>query len=109
MTNDEAREALEARLDELDRLDTLGAEGRAPVALQQDSVGRLSRIDAMQQQAMAQAEQRRRTAERTRIRAALARIEEGDWGWCRTCGEAIAEGRLRNDPSVATCVSCAGA
>lgn len=107
MTEDEARTALAQRLAELDRLDKLSEEGRAPVVLQQDSVGRLSRMDAMQQQAMAQAEQRRRAAQRARIAAALARLDEGEWGWCVTCGEQIAEGRLRNDPSVATCVGCA--
>lgn len=107
MTEDEARTALTERLAELDRLDALSEEGRAPVTLQQDSVGRLSRMDAMQQQAMAQAEERRRQAERTRIRAALERLEEGEWGYCVACGEEIAEGRLGNDPSVARCVSCA--
>jgi DnaK suppressor protein len=108
MTEDQAREALNARLKELDRLDAMSAEGRAPVTLQQDAVGRLSRMDAMQQQAMAQAEERRRGAERARIRAAIGRIDEGEWGYCVTCGEEIAEGRLRNDPSLATCVGCAG-
>ncbi len=108
MTEDEARTALTERLAELDRLDALSDEARAPVALQQDSVGRLSRMDAMQQQAMAQAEQRRRETERIRIKAALERLDEGEWGWCVTCGEEIAEGRLRNDPSLATCVGCAG-
>jgi len=108
MTEDEARSALHARLEELDQLDALSEEGREPVTLQQDSVGRLSRMDAMQQQAMAQAEERRRTAERARIRAALARLDEGEWGHCAGCGEDIAEGRLRNDPSVARCVGCAG-
>ena len=61
-------------------------------------------MDAMQQQAMAQAEERRRNAERTRITAALARLDEGEWGYCGTCGEEIAEGRLRNDPSVVQCL-----
>jgi DnaK suppressor protein len=107
VSEDEARKALEARLAELDRLDALSAEGRAPVTLQQDSVGRLSRIDAMQQQAMAQAEQRRRAAERSRIRVALTRLDKRDWGWCAACGEQIPEGRLRNDPSVARCLACA--
>jgi DnaK suppressor protein len=65
-------------------------------------------MDAIQQQAMAQAEERRRGAERARIRAAIGRIDEGEWGYCVACGEEIAEGRLRNDPSLATCVGCAG-
>ncbi len=108
MTEDEARGALKARLIELDQEDWISAEVRAPVTLQQDSVGRLSRMDAMQVQAMALAAERRRAAERQRIDAALQRIEEGEWGYCLACGDAIAEKRLRHDPSVTRCVGCAG-
>lgn len=107
MTEDEAREALLARRAALDAEDGANADTRDPVTLQQDAVGRLSRMDALQVQAMALATERRRKAERARIDAALERLEEGEWGWCVTCGEEIAEGRLRNDPSIATCVSCA--
>ena len=82
-------------------------EARKPVELDQQSVGRLSRQDALQQQAMAQAQKRRRAAERTRITAALKRLEEGEWGFCVKCGEEIAEARLRHDPSIALCVNCA--
>ena len=108
MTEDEARAALLTRRAALDTEDAANADARDPVALQQDSVGRLSRMDAMQQQAMAQAQERRRKAERDRIAAALQRLDEGEWGWCATCGEAIAAGRLAHDPSVGTCVKCAG-
>ncbi|WP_340588391.1 TraR/DksA family transcriptional regulator [Erythrobacter alti] len=107
MNVDDARTALTARLEELDRLDALSGQSREPVTLQQDSVGRLSRMDAMQQQAMAQAEERRRQAERARIGAALKRLDEGEWGYCAGCGEEIAEGRLSGDPSLARCVKCA--
>lgn len=95
------------RLAELEEEGRISADSRAPVTLQQDSVGRLSRIDAMQQQQMARATQQRRASEQTRIRAALARLDEDEWGWCLTCGEQIAEARLRHDPSVAQCVGCA--
>jgi DnaK suppressor protein len=71
------------------------------------SVGRLSRIDAMQMQAMALAAQRRRAAERQRIDAALKRLDEGEFGYCLTCGEEIAGARLEHDPSVANCIQCA--
>ena len=108
MDEDAARSALKARLAELDDQDRISAEARAPVTLQQDSVGRLSRMDAMQQQAMAQAAERRRQSERNRIVAALARLDEGEWGWCVGCGEEIAAKRLEHDPSVASCVNCAG-
>lgn len=107
MTEDEARTALLARREELDREDASNADSRDTVELQQDSVGRLSRMDAMQQQAMAQAAERRRAAERTRISAALERIEGGEWGYCLKCGEEIAAKRLGHDPSVANCVGCA--
>ncbi len=108
MTEDEARTALIGRRDELDRDDSANADSRDTVELQQDSVGRLSRMDALQQQAMAQAQERRRKGERGRIEAALARLEEGEWGYCVACGEEIAEKRLRHDPSVPNCVNCAG-
>lgn len=107
MTEEEARTALLARKTELEDEDRISAEGREPVTLQQDSVGRLSRMDAMQQQAMAQAQERRRSAERARIAAALVRLDEGEWGYCARCGEAIAEKRLRHDPSAPRCVQCA--
>ena len=107
MTEDEARAALIARAAQLDEEDRANEESREPVTLQQDSVGRLSRMDAMQQQAMAQATERRRQAERSRIKSALERIEDGEWGYCATCGEDIAPKRLEHDPSVATCVKCA--
>lgn len=103
----QAREALDSRLLELGELDRISAEGRAPVTLQQDSVGRLSRMDALQQQAMAQAEERRRAAEKSRIRAALQRLDADEWGWCLTCGEEIAAGRLERDPAAAQCLTCA--
>lgn len=107
MTEDEARKALLARQEELAAEDAANADSTDVVEFQQDSVGRLSRMDAMQQQAMAQAQQRRRANERARIAAALERLEDGEWGYCVTCGEEIAEKRLAHDPSVATCVKCA--
>lgn len=87
--------------------DEMSKEGRAPVALEQDSVGRLSRIDAMQVQAMALAQHRRRETERAAIDMALKRIEDGEFGYCLTCGEEIAEARLFNLPSVTSCIECA--
>ncbi|WP_379548436.1 TraR/DksA family transcriptional regulator [Qipengyuania sp. DSG2-2] len=55
----------------------------------------------------AQAQERRRAAERQRIDAALARLDEDELGWCATCGEEIAPARLAHDPSAAQCITCA--
>ena len=103
-----ARQQLVARRDELTRLSEISSEARDTVALDQQSVGRLSRMDAMQQQAMAEANERQRAAELQRIDAALNRLEEGEYGYCDRCGEEIPEKRLEIDPSTATCVACAG-
>lgn len=101
------RRRLEARLAELAQEDRASEADRAPVALDQESVGRLSRMDALQVQAVALAAQRRRAQEKDRIHAALKRLDEDDYGWCLTCGEAIAPARLETDPAAAQCIACA--
>ncbi|MBA3863267.1 MAG: molecular chaperone DnaK [Erythrobacter sp.] len=103
------REKLLARREELLAEDAMSAEGRAPVTLDQDSVGRLSRIDAMQIQAMALAQARRRKAERGGIDEALRRMDEGEYGYCLKCGDDIAPARLEHSPAVTTCIECARA
>ena len=101
------RALLEARAEELRGLERMSEAARAPVGLDQQSVGRLSRMDAMQQQAMSQAEGARRRRDLGRIEAALTRLEEGEFGYCLTCGDEIAERRLMLDPAAATCIGCA--
>lgn len=97
------------RLVELDAEDARAAGAEAPVALEQDSVGRLSRADALQQQAMALAARERRRLARDRVHAALRRLSAGDFGWCLSCGEDIGAARLANDPTVTLCLACAAA
>lgn len=92
--------------DDLAALSEISADSRKPVELDQTSVGRLSRMDAIQGQAMQLETERRRQVERQRIDAALARIQSGDFGYCAVCDEEIAEKRLQNDPSVTTCIDC---
>lgn len=101
------RQKLLLRREELLAEDRLSAEGRAPVTLEQDSVGRLSRIDAVQVQAMALAQARRRKSERGAIDAALQRIDAGEFGYCLKCGDDIAPARLEHSPAVSTCIECA--
>ncbi len=101
------RRLIEAKLAALAEEDALGRDGQKTVELDQQAVGRLSRMDALQNQAMAKATQARRDGEARRLRAALERIEEGEFGFCEDCGEKIAAGRLRLDPAATRCVSCA--
>ena len=98
---------IRARLNQIATQNDLGPEGQAVVELDQQSVGRLSRMDALQNQAMAQAQQARRDAEARRLRAALERIAEGEFGYCEDCSDEIALRRLELNPAATRCVSCA--
>lgn len=99
---------LHTRRDALEAESAMGELARKPVELDQTTQGRLSRMDAMQNQAMAQATERRRKAELLRIEEAFRRAEEGEYGYCQACGEEIALRRLEIDPATSLCVVCAG-
>lgn len=79
----------------------------ATVELDQTKMGRLSRMDAMQAQAMARASGRRREATLRRISAALQRMDDGEFGVCQECHKAINPKRLDFDPTVTLCIDCA--
>jgi DnaK suppressor protein len=69
-------------------------------------IGRLSRMDALQQQSMAVGQQRRMEQELRQITAALQRLEREEYGCCLRCGESIAYERLIVRPVSTLCVSC---
>ena len=104
---DRYKQKLCARKAELLALSEISQESRKAVELDQTSVGRVSRIDAIQSQAMALANERNRAGEMARIDSALARLERGDFGFCIVCDEKIAPKRLEFDPSLPTCITCA--
>ncbi|WP_075995720.1 TraR/DksA family transcriptional regulator [Salaquimonas pukyongi] len=102
-----ARQRLAAKREELEELSRISREARATVELDQQSVGRLSRMDAMQQQAMAEAQERTRKRDLVRIEQAERRLREEEYGYCTECGEEIADGRLAVDPMAEKCINCA--
>jgi DnaK suppressor protein len=101
------RERLLTLAAELQELEESSREAAETVELDQARQGRLSRVDALQGQAMSIAAQERRRVERSRIEAALARIDAGIFGDCVVCGEPIAPQRLELDPSTPMCITCA--
>lgn len=101
------RRRLQMRREEVQRDDEAHRADRDPVELDQQAVGRLSRMDAMQAQAMAQATHERRLTAVARIDAALKRMDDGDYGYCVMCDDAIAAKRLDLDPAIPTCIKCA--
>lgn len=94
-------------LNELLLLRESSSESRAAVELDQQSVGRLSRVDAMQSQQIALAADRQRQLQITRIQRALRKMDEGEFGRCLECDADIADGRLEADPAAPLCVGCA--
>ncbi len=101
------RELLERRRTELLQVKETGKAAADTVKLDQSSVGRLSRMDAMQAQAMSHETNRRRELELDRIAAALKRLEAGEYGYCLNCDESITRGRLGFDPTSTLCIQCA--
>ena len=97
------KDRLDELLEDLDR----GQSGTDTVALDQQAIGRLSRQDALLNQAMSNAQQDRRTIELSRLKDALQRIEDDEFGYCDDCGEDIPVKRLELDLAATKCVSCA--
>lgn len=91
---------------DLDELDSMAKASTGTVVLDQSSVGRLSRMDALQGQQMALEAERRRKQEKLQIKAALIRIQNGEFGLCAACGDEIAVGRLSVNPIAARCIRC---
>jgi DnaK suppressor protein len=100
-------ERLRVRRAELLHLTAAHEDESHPVEVDQSSVGRLTRMDALQSQAMAAEVERRRELELSRIQAALERLAQGEYGYCVSCGEPIAPRRLELDPATPLCLSCA--
>ena len=92
---------------ELQQVDESSKEAASTVELDQTRVGRLSRMDALQGQAMSKATRQRRETELQRIATALSRIENGDYGYCLECDKEIAAARLEIDPAAPLCINCA--
>ena len=85
---------------------SINVEATQPVLLDQTSVGRLSRIDAIQQQHLASST-RRQTQERLkRLIRALKAIDENDYGYCQHCDHSIGVKRLQVQPEAARCYAC---
>ena len=85
------------------------AEAARPVELDQPAVGRVSRIDAIQQQKMLEANRHAQRARLGLVRTALLRVEEDEYGDCRSCGESVGYKRLKARPESVFCVDCQAA
>lgn len=109
MQIEQMRKLLETRRGELETQLRLGDSATQPVTLDQQSVGRVSRIDAIQQQQMAIASQEQAAQILKRVELALSRIDAGEYGDCLHCGEPILFARLQVQPFASLCLDCQSA
>ena len=93
------------QLELLEQLKSAGDDSK-PVQLDQQMVGRLSRMDAMQQQQMTRASQVQAKAHLSRVLLALKAIKGEEYGWCNDCDEPIAFPRLKARPDARLCLNC---
>ena len=100
------RKLIQQEMEELRALSDSSRDSRAPVELDQQLVGRLSRMDAMQQQSMDLAREERRRQRLAILAAALRRMDEDEYGYCLSCGDDVAAARLAADPAATLCVDC---
>ncbi len=105
LTDTQWKARLVAMRDELSQLIALHHEPHSAPELDQTTVGRVSRADAIQAHEMASATQRRRQQEIAKIDAALKRLDAGEFGFCVNCGKRISDGRLELDPTTPFCVA----
>lgn len=85
------------------------AAAARPVTLDQQAVGRVSRIDAIQQQQMAVASRQRAQTRLALVKQALAALDDERYGECRRCEEAIGFRRLKARPESPICLRCQAA
>lgn len=77
-----------------------------PVQLDQQTVGRLSRMDALMNEGLAQGSMSRAGEELGLIERALERVEAGTYGFCHTCDAPIDVDRLTAIPETLHCAGC---
>ena len=103
---DELRSDLEGLVGELEAALEGSAEAARPVELDQPAVGRVSRIDAIQQQKMLEANRHSQRARLQLVRQALRRMDDDEYGECRDCGESVGHARLKARPESLFCLRC---
>ena len=101
----ELREHLQRLQQELQLMLQNSSNGARPVSLD-EPIGRLSRMDAMQQQSMVQANRRTTQTRLSRIESALRRHADSEYGLCVECEEEIGFARLTAQPEAPFCIGC---
>ncbi|HDQ45167.1 MAG TPA: conjugal transfer protein TraR [bacterium] len=100
------KESILEHISELEK-DLVSLEKAAKPVAPDNAYGRVSRMDAINNQAIVDAALRKKRITLQQYKSALARIDSSDYGRCRKCGNEIAENRLMAIPYTDVCISCA--
>jgi len=103
--DNDLRVLLEQLTDQLDNTE----DQTKPVVLDQQAMGRVSRIDAIQQQQMAKANRQQSQVLLNRVMRALESINNNEYGFCKQCDEPIGFARLKARPDTPLCIKCQAA
>jgi len=101
----ELRTDLEVLAKELEHLIAISEDVAQPIALDQP-IGRLSRMDAMQQREMAMANRAAHIQRKNLVDEAIEAFDDGSYGLCVTCDRSIPIARLKALPEAPTCLGC---
>lgn len=73
----------------------------------ENSIGRISRMDAINNKSVNEAALRNALIKFKNLKIAAQEIDTEDFGNCKACGNAIAEGRIMFMPESTKCMACA--
>ena len=104
----ELKDELERQLGRLQKSMKVTDEAMRTVELDQTAVGRLSRMDSLQNQSLSKGLREREIVRLSQIREALARVEAGSYGSCTACNGPIPFERLYVFPEAPECAGCGG-
>jgi len=102
---EDRRRALEKLKRELEQSLVATREGTRPVELD-EPIGRLTRMDAMQQQSVSAANRRSVDLRLRQVNQALELVARGDYGLCLRCEDPICYPRLAARPESPYCLDC---
>ncbi len=103
---EELTQNLQSLRDTLQQQLAQSSESAQAVTLDQQAFGRVSRIDAIQQQSMAKAGKAQCEQQLRQVFRALADVDSGDYGFCRSCDNPIGYKRLKIRPETPLCLIC---
>ena len=103
---EELRVELERQLGRLKKSMKVTDEALRTVELDQTAVGRLSRMDSLQNQSLSKGLRDREVVQLSQIREALERVEQGTYGVCVVCGGSTPFERLFVFPEAPECANC---